>query len=676
MKTNAYRPEIDGLRAVAVLVVVAYHAFPKTIKGGFIGVDIFFVISGFLISGIILNDLQEGAFSFWNFYSRRIRRIFPALLFVLAAVLVFGRFALFPDEYQALGRHIYGGASFISNFISWREAGYFDVAARAKPLLHLWSLGIEEQFYIVAPLLLWGCFKTNLRMATVIVSLCFLSFLVNMHYRPDPTANFYNPLARVWELMAGATLCLARRPASAKELYLKLDALAGKLIYVKEPKNDGRNLSFLLALLGVILLACSLRLVRDSRPYPGWQAILPVMGTVSLIAAGSSNVISKHLLANRWAVFMGLVSYPFYLWHWPLISYAFIINEGLEADTRLMRLGIVFVSFILAVLTHILVEKPIRFGLRARTGKTYALIGGMLAIGILGAVVRHNHGFPARTGVDLASHFEWRPEYSRSPACQKIFNVKDSYCAMADEEAAPTAALIGDSFANAYFPGFAEEFRRRGENLVQLGAGGCPPLLDIASGPAPAELNDWCQGRTSRAIREAAGMPLVHTVLLAADWSLYVKGKRLNGQYNDSWQIRHLSPEDKDGTNVEVFEEQLRKTLDLLVNSGKTVIVLKQPPAFPFNPIDCLLKRPLTFSNKNKPCQISAAEEKNYLQEYELMLDNILAGYKNIKALDPFDLFFINGQSALSKDNIPLYRDSVHISAFGSAYVARELMRP
>ena len=675
MKTDAYRPEIDGLRAVAVLVVVAYHAFPKTIKGGFIGVDVFFVISGFLISGIILNDLQQGIFSFWNFYSRRIRRIFPALLFVLAAVLVFGWFALFPDEYQALGGHIYGGASFISNFIFWREAGYFDVAARAKPLLHLWSLGIEEQFYLVSPLLLWCCFKTNLRMATVIVSLCLLSFLVNMHYMPDPIAVFYNPLTRVWELMTGAALCVALRQASAKDLYLKLDALAGKLIYVKEQKNDGRSLSFLLALFGLILLGCSLRQVRDFRPYPGWQAVLPVMGTVSLIAAGSSNIISKHLLANRFAVFMGLVSYPFYLWHWPLISYAFIINEGLGANTRLLRLGIVFLSFMLAVLTHILVEKPIRFGARARTGKAYALIIGMLVIGILGAIVHHNHGFPARTGGDIASHFEWRPEYIHSPVCQEMFNAKDSFCAMANEEAAPTVALIGDSFANAYFPGFAEEFRLRGENLVQLGASGCPPLLDIVSGPAPAELNDWCKGRTSNALREAAQRPLVHTVVLAANWALYVSGKRLNGDFNDSWQIRRLSSENKGRTNLEAFEEQLIKTLDFLIDSGKTVVVLKQTPSLPFNPKDCLLKRPLTFSKKMS-CHISAEEEKNYLQEYELALDNILAEYKNIKVLDPFDLFFINGQSVLSRDNIPLFRDSVHISAFGSAYVARELMRP
>jgi len=153
LSTKAYRPDIDGLRAFAVLAVVLYHAFPNILKGGFIGVDVFFVISGYLICGIILNDVQRGTFSIWNFYNRRIRRIFPALIVVLTAALVLGWFALFPDEYSALGRHVFGGTAFISNFFLWRESGYFDATARSKPLLHLWSLGIEEQFYILFPAL-------------------------------------------------------------------------------------------------------------------------------------------------------------------------------------------------------------------------------------------------------------------------------------------------------------------------------------------------------------------------------------------------------------------------------------------------------------------------------------------------------------------------------------------
>ena len=217
-----YRPDIDGLRAFAVLSVVAYHAFPETVKGGFIGVDVFFVISGYLIGGIILRDLERGSFSFWNFYSRRIRRIFPALIVVLAGALSFGWFALLPDEYKALGKHVLGGSTFVSNFVLWREAGYFDVEAKAKPLLHLWSLGIEEQFYIFFPLLLWFCFRKKLRISFLIPVLLFVSFCFNIYlHNSDRTADFYSPLTRVWELFAGVVCAmLATRTFTSKKFLI------------------------------------------------------------------------------------------------------------------------------------------------------------------------------------------------------------------------------------------------------------------------------------------------------------------------------------------------------------------------------------------------------------------------------------------------------------------------
>ena len=219
-----------------------------------------------------------------------------------------------------------------------------------------------------------------------------------------------------------------------------------------------------------------------------------------------------------------------------------------------------------------------------------------------------------------------------------------------------------------------------GENLVQLGNGGCPPLLDITSGPAGQ--GDWCKETTSNAIREIAAMPSVHTVLLAADWSLYVTGARLNGDYDASWQIRHLPPEEPGKSNANVFNAQLRKTLDFLVNAGKNVVVLKQTPALKnFDPVGCLTKRPITFSQKNITCSISAVDAKKYLREYESILDNILIDYPNVKSLDPFDIFFkfdtfsLDRQCIISKDNIPLFRDRTpHLSYFGSVYVARELM--
>src|SRR6204780_505054 len=202
-----YRPDIDGLRAIAVLAVIGFHAFPAWIRGGFIGVDVFFVISGYLISTILLTGMERGSFRFSQFYIRRIRRIFPALIVVLLSLLVVGWLVLFSIEYMALGKHVAGSAAFVSNFVLWNEADYFDKAAPTKPLLHIWSLGIEEQFYVIWPLLLYLTWKRKAATLTLLLLLLVVSFTFNVRSaHSNPAADFYSPLTRFWELMAGAVL--------------------------------------------------------------------------------------------------------------------------------------------------------------------------------------------------------------------------------------------------------------------------------------------------------------------------------------------------------------------------------------------------------------------------------------------------------------------------------------
>src|SRR6516165_2306372 len=202
-----YRADIDGLRAVAVLAVVGFHAFPAWLKGGFVGVDLFFVISGFLISTIIFENLNSKTFSFLEFYIRRVRRIFPALLIVLSASLAFGTVTLLADEYQQLARHISAGAGFVSNYVLWGESGYFDNTADTKILIHLWSLGIEEQFYIVWPLLLWAAWTRRMNLLLVTGAVAAVSFAWNLwEVRSDPIATFYSPQTRFWELQIGSML--------------------------------------------------------------------------------------------------------------------------------------------------------------------------------------------------------------------------------------------------------------------------------------------------------------------------------------------------------------------------------------------------------------------------------------------------------------------------------------
>ncbi len=302
-------------------------------------------------------------------------------------------------------------------------------------------------------------------------------------------------------------------------------------------------------------------------------------------------------------------------------------------------------------------------------------------MGLLGALIYQGSGFPGRTAMrsveEVLAHTQWSMDLLHSDMCQKYFTNLYPYCQLA-QDAPPTMALVGDSFANAYFPGLAEEFSRRGENLAQLGRGGCPPLLDIEA--IQEGKGVWCMNTTSNAIKETAALPGVHTVILAAQWHLYlVEEKHLNpdngGPDNPPRLLRRLPPAEPGQTNIEVFDSQFRKTLDLLIQSGKKVIVIKQTPDLSFDPVACLVKRPMSL-RENMACTLSAAEAKQYLAEYEVVLDGVLADYPTVKVLDPVDTFFPDGEIIISRDYIPLFRDKVpHLSYFGSRLVAGALVR-
>jgi peptidoglycan/LPS O-acetylase OafA/YrhL len=380
-----YRPDIDGLRAIAVLSVMMYHAFPATLSGGFIGVDIFFVISGFLISTIIFNSLEADSFSFVDFYSRRIRRIFPALITVLLAAFVLGWFILYPDEYRQLGKDVAGGAGFVSNFVLWRESGYFDAAAETKPLLHLWSLGIEEQFYIVFPMFAWLLWKARLNAVTFVVLVGLLSFILNIKFvHSDPAITFYMPQTRIWELLIGSTLALLTLDASGR--MAALEELTGnllrRLIYQAEKDTSSETtLANARVWVSVLLISVALLKINKDAPFPGALALLPTLGAAFLIWAGPHASVNRKLLSNPLLVWVGKISYPLYLWHWVLLTYNRIWIAGTpsaEAQCAALALAI-FLSW----LTYLLIEKPLRFGGNSRR-KTLVLVIAMLAIACAG----------------------------------------------------------------------------------------------------------------------------------------------------------------------------------------------------------------------------------------------------------------------------------------------------
>ncbi|ACK52753.1 acyltransferase 3 [Methylocella silvestris BL2] len=665
-----YRPDIDGLRAVAVLSVVAFHAFPSEIGGGFVGVDIFFVISGFLIATIIFSSLERDEFRFSEFYSRRIRRIFPALLAVLIACYAFGWFALTAGEYQQLGKHIAAGAGFVSNLVLWNESGYFDAAAETKPLLHLWSLGIEEQFYIFWPLLLWAAWKRRFNLLAITAGVALISFLLNLtKYRSDGVADFYSPQTRFWELLAGSLLAYMTQHAN----HLRHKVWPGlpfeKLVYSKAVTNRSVDLRDVQSVLGAVLIAAGVIFINKASNFPGTWALLPVIGAVMVISAGKSAWLNRVILSNRVLVWIGLISFPLYLWHWPLLSFARVIES--ETPSRSIRIAAVLISLILAWITYSVIERPLRFGKKNRV-KVIFLAVSMLVAGYVGYTTLERNGLPFRSGVQefeaALSFMKWRDEDNSDAICQKRFEHKYSYCKLTND-AAPTIALIGDSFANSYFQGLSEEYKRTGDNLVMLGAPGCPPLLDITSGFAGQR--DWCNSMSSNAIREVAAIPSVRTIILAANWHLYINGARFHQHNERPWEIKAKDAEGK--TNDQVFFEKMKLTIEFIGKSGKKLIVMKQTPEINIDPATCVATRPLAIHKKEKKCAVSAKMVKSYLSEYESVFDLALSNNADVAVLDPYSSICSEETCIVMDGAYPIYRDDLHLSLYGSKYMASRL---
>lgn len=388
------------MRALAVIAVIAYHAFPSLVPGGFIGVDIFFVISGYLISGILFRNLSDGRFSLADFYVRRIKRIFPALLLVLAASGAFGWFVLIADEYRQLGKHLAGGAGFMANLLLWGEAGYFDNSAETKPLLHLWSLGVEEQFYIVWPLLLFAAWKRRSALVGMTVVLAIAAFFYNiLNVSTNAEASFYSPLSRFWELAIGGLLAYREFLQREKDQFFLKQT--GKHFQPAGASAAAAPQADLRSVAGAALIAAGLALITKDHAFPGWWAILPTVGAALLLSAGPQALVNRVVLSNPAMVAVGLISYPLYLWHWPLLAYAQVVQAGVPAAS--VRLAAVVASGVLAWATYAVIEKPIRHS-RARKLPAVALCTLMVIAGAAGFAIFTKEGIPSRDVANLAKY--------------------------------------------------------------------------------------------------------------------------------------------------------------------------------------------------------------------------------------------------------------------------------
>lgn len=496
-----FRDDINGLRALAVLGVVVFHADHAWLPGGFAGVDIFFVISGFLISRIILTQCAAAHFSLAMFYARRAKRILPALLLILSFVWIVGWFMAAPTQFRDIGGGLLGNSYFTVNFWLMRLAGvggYFGADATVKPLLHLWSLSIEEQFYLVWSVLLLLLFKLERRLVPfVIAGVLLASFAFSVVLTPiDPIAAFYLPWTRGWELALGALIA-----------YREVFWLAALPYPSRRSANIGAGL-------GVALMLGAFLFLNETQAFPGWLAAIPTSGC-ALVIANPRSLPGEIVLGNRVAGFFGAISYPLYLWHWPLFAFARIWPGVIP--TAPVLLGLAVAAVVLATLTYWLIEQPMAAPFRRRPFRTALILVGLLALsGMVGRLTYDSKGFPSRFPPIVDQIFDYDVNGATDQPLTRCFYQRDEgrysleqerkraadffearHCAAIADPSKPTILIVGDSHAAHLFAGLQEIYGVKA-NLLSLSSVYCVPLVDnvamdegVAGTPRCRAINDY-----------------------------------------------------------------------------------------------------------------------------------------------------------------------------------------
>lgn len=635
-----YRPDIDGLRAIAVIAVLFFHAFPSLLHGGFVGVDIFFVISGYLISKHIWEELAAGTYSIKTFYARRVRRIFPALGVVLFACLLMGWIILSPSEYEQLGKHVTAGTLFVSNIVLWKESGYFDNAADTKPLLHLWSLGIEEQFYIVWPLLL-AFFWRNTRFFAfgfllVLGGSLTYSIMIVQH---DVVSDFYSPLTRFWELAIGAGVAYA----------------AVARITLSEQQR------MLISGLGLLLLMLAVTLVQKSFLFPGAWALLPTLGAAFLIYAGNQAWSNRHVLSHPVLVWVGLISYPLYLWHWPLLSFARIMQA--ETPSVGLRIALLAASVLLAWLTYKLLERPVRA--KPHTSKGIMLLCLlMVLLGALGLIVKKTDGIKSRQLTMLNGDpgtlilGSDRDRLHHDCGLGEAQRADFQYC-LSSGAATPQYALFGDSKAEALYYGLARE-AQPGRAWLMIGTV-YPPVL--ADSP-----NDKQQNKNRLALQTLIGNPAVKVVAITV-------------------ALRSIASVDSETGFItgEVAPDKLSeysRTISRLEQAGKRVMWIIDNPTFP-DPRSCIsggatnspVLNEVLRRKENPRCTISYSDHLAGTHAYREFVNQLQRLHPVMFVYDPTPLLcdISHDICSVAHEGKFLYSYGDHISDYANSLIARDL---
>ena len=638
-----YRKDIDGLRAIAVLPVVFYHAglgFP----GGFVGVDVFFIISGYLITTLLADDLRAGRFSLWRFYERRARRILPALLTVVCASALAAWALFMPPDLILFGRSATAATLFYSNFLFRHEAGYFDAVAAVKPLLHTWSLAIEEQFYILFPGILYLLFRRRRWVLPGVALLTALSFAVSLWWvEQRPVDAFYLLPSRFWELGLGAVLALWPQARLAS-----------------------RSMATIVPAVGIAMIAGAVFAFDATMPFPGLAALLPCLGAVLVILGGRvANPLSA-LLGAAPARSIGRISYSLYLWHWPLIVFLqYWLGRVLAPSEAAL---VVTASIGLAALSWAVIEQPVRQRrILGGWGRLWgASLSAMALFAATGIVMVRHHGFPGRLSPAVASIYAAKADTSRygSTACftdSSLAGPTDEdvraarLCPVGDAQAAKISFLVwGDSHSGTLSPGIGVSAARFGRRGLLAGEGGCPPLLDYQNTHPSKARRDACVAR-NQAVLDLIGRQHIPLVIMVARWPREVLGAGYGeeGPYFDP----HAAYKTEDRSAV--VGAALDRTLAALAALHAKAILVMDVPEIGYDVPYTLAKAAEAGRtiDVNPPLSIVAARQRLAAA----MLQDAARKY-GAEILDPTSHFCSGAVCHGEIDGRPLYTDSDHIT--------------
>lgn len=579
---------------------------------------------------------------------------------------------MFSGEYRQLGKHVVSGAGFISNFVLWHESGYFDTAAETKPLLHLWSLAIEEQFYIIWPPLLYAAWKWRFNLLPVILVVLVGSFCLNViMVRDQPVGTFYAPITRFWELLIGSVL--------AYSTLHKLDLFAGikqrigaifrSNIYGGLPANDGtRLISEAKAVAGLALVVVAVFALNKQSMFPGFWALLPVVGAYLLISAGPEAWLNRRVLSNRVMVWLGLISYPLYLWHWPLLAFARIVEYR---PSPMVRVAAIFISVVFAWMTYRVIEHPVRFGRHGKT-ITIMLIAVMVGTGLAGSIIYARDGFPLRDHTELTK-LDVTPTSLQDPHqlpeaenCLSFFkNSPVTIDKCASNTSRPEVLILGDSHAGQWYKGLIDS----GIPVAVIWNGSCPPI--------GLNMSNSCEARWKEINKfTLAHRDTVKLVILAGYYSQYMNKTALSGVQNDTYKIvdDEIKASGKTTGHFDFIRGEFDKSIAAFESMGIRVGLMLDVPELPYKPSSCL-KRNYAFSKNNRsdcsPVPRAIADQRQL--EARQMASDLIGSHPNLKLFDPVpylcDMDFCH--SIINRKLV--YWDDNHLNDEGSKLIAKPL---